>query len=70
MRSSNVISLEAALVGCLFLACALFSVVYAFVDNSSGSETLVDLGKNLKLFFMGLVACAVLINVLQQIFGN
>ena len=64
------ISLEAALVGCLFLACALFSVVYAFVDNSSGSETLVDLGKNLKLFFMGLVACAVLINVLQQIFGN
>ena len=62
------ISLEAALLSFLFLACLLFSVIYALIDNHSRSEVHLDFFKNLKLFFLGLLLCAALVNGLQAIF--
>jgi Trk-type K+ transport system membrane component len=70
MRSFNVISLEAALIFFLFLSCLLFSIMYAMVDNHSKGETLLDLAKNMKLFFVGLILCALLVNFLQSLFGT
>ena len=64
------ISLELALIFFLFLACLLFSIVYAVVDNHSSSETVLDLAKNMKLFFLGLILCALLVNFLQFVFGT
>ena len=64
------ISLEVALLSFLFLACFLFSIIYASIDNHSQTEIYLDFFQNLKLFFLGLLLCAVLVNGLQAIFGT
>lgn len=59
------ISLEAALVISLLTACLVFSIVYAIVDNHSRGEIMRDIFSNVRIYFLGLIACGVLINLLQ-----
>lgn len=63
------LSLQIAQLVFLALACFVFSVVYSFVDNHKINEVQLEIGKNFILFFFGLLACGVVVNGLQKIFG-
>lgn len=63
-------SLPIALLFFLFLSCVLFSIIYSLVDNHTPEEAFKDFFANLKIYFGGLILCAVFVNGLQALFGQ
>ncbi|MCJ8344041.1 hypothetical protein MJH12_00715 [bacterium] len=62
------LSLQVAQLLFLALACLIFSIVYSFVDHHKISEVKHEIGKNFFLFFFGLLACGLVVNLLQNFF--
>lgn len=58
-------SLNIALLFFLLTACLIFSIVYAVVDNHSTDKIRHDIFANVRVYFLGLIACGVFINLLQ-----
>ena len=47
-----------------------FSLVYCLIDNHSKTHSYSDFFQNMKLYLTGFIGCALLLNVLQGIFGQ
>jgi len=63
-------TLKVVLSSFLILSCLLFSIVYCLIDNHSRIHSYRDFFQNMKLYLSGFIGCALLLNVLQGIFGQ